>query len=145
MKKWFLWSLYAAFVGILLAGAAYRTSIKWDNGREEQNRRQESNGQSPFLSSEDVPLAGRTTSGLVVEIAKPGLTLQLSTGETIRITGRAWRYAQNLGFEARSGDILWLKGASENDHFEVFQITNLRTQQIVDLRDETGQPLWQGQ
>jgi len=161
LKKLFLWSLYAAFLGVLLAGAMYRTSVKLGDGEQNQNHgnqsRQESspagNGQSasePAIVNAQVeehekeiketsPVASQ-----VLDISNRGITLQLVKGPTVSVTGRAWRYAQSLGFSTQVNDTLWLDGYYEGDHFEIMRMTNLEMNQSVSLRDETGHPLWNG-
>jgi hypothetical protein len=152
LKKLILWSLYAAFLGILLAGAAYRTSVKVADGGQEQTRRQASSQQSGndagvIPAGEQGDRSGqewRVVEGQVVGVSNRELSIQLSNEQLIELSGRAWRYAQGFGFTAQSGDVLWLEGFSKEGHFEVMRMTNPRNSQIVTLRDETGQPLWNG-
>lgn len=147
LKKLFLWSLYAAFVGILVAGAAYRTSVKLATGNQERSRGSASNSQPNHQAeiplTEEVPFQEHIEiSGQVLEASHRGLTIQLANGQSISLSGRAWRYAQNLGFTAQTGDRVSIKGIFENNRFEIIQMTLLRTEQAVNLRDENGQPLW---
>jgi hypothetical protein len=160
LKKIALWSLYAALVALLLAGAIYRTSVKLGDGEQEQNQGSGSqgnaNGQTNLDPSVDVP--GETieehasenvqersvADGQVVEISNRGISIQLSNGELFEISGRAWRYAQGLGFSIQVGDAIWLEGYAGDGGFEAALITNLDTGQSVVLRDENGYPLWNG-
>jgi len=157
LKKLFLWSLYAVFLGILLAGAAYRTSVKLADDEQAQNRgnasRQQPAGETvlePAVGSqaaeehESEIKENSVINGQVVSISNRGLSMQLSNGQMLNVTGRAWRYAQGFGFTAQNGDILWLEGFYENGHFEITRMINLNNAQSVDLRDGTGHPLWNG-
>ncbi|MFZ5821490.1 MAG: hypothetical protein ACOYYJ_16455 [Chloroflexota bacterium] len=153
LKKMVLWSLYAAFLGILLAGAAYRTSIKLTDEGQEQNRGQAGNQQSgndalilPAGEQEDrSSREWRAIDGQVTGISERGLSVQLSNGQLIELSGRAWRYAQGFGFNVQDGDALWLEGYFENGAFEVTRMTCPANGQSVLLRDSNGHPLWNGE
>ena len=159
LKKLVLWGIYSAFLGLLLAGAIYRTSIKLGEGEQNQNRgnqtRQESYGKSGNQSASESIVVNtqeeehknevKETSiiaGQVSDISNQGITLQLTDGSTVSVTGRAWHYAQTLGFSTQVNHTLWLEGFYEGDHFEIMHMTNLETNQRISLRDETGHPLW---
>lgn len=161
LKKLVLWGIYSAFLGLLLAGAMYRTSVKLGDGEQNQNRgnqsRQESYGTGGNQSaSESAVLNAQAEEGAnelketiivasqVLDINNRGITLQLTDGQTISLTGRAWRYAQALGFGTQIGDTLWLEGFYEGDRFEIMRMTHLKMNQSITLRDETGHPLWNG-
>jgi hypothetical protein len=146
LKKLFLWSLYAAFLGVLLAGAAYRTSIKLPDNGQGQNRGKASNNQSsdevtllPSVEQKQSIMEGR-----VIEASNRGLSVQLLNGQALEVSGRAWHYLQGFGFNAQNGDPLQLEGFYENGSFEVSRMTNLNTAQSALLRDESGHPLWRG-
>ena len=146
LKKLFLWSLYAAFLGVLLAGAAYRTSVKLPDNGQGQNRGKASNNQ-PNGEAVVPPSAEQERSIMearVIEASNRGLSVQLSNGQALEISGRAWRYVQGFGFSAQSGDPIQLEGFYEDGSFEVTRMTNLNTAQSALLRDESGHPLWRG-
>ncbi len=82
--------------------------------------------------------------GQVVGLSNRGISVLLSNGQLLEISGRTWRYAQGFGFSAQNGDMLRLEGFDENGRFEITRITNLNNAQSVDLRDGTGHPLWSG-
>jgi hypothetical protein len=158
LKKLVLWGIYSAFLGLLLAGAMYRTSIKLGNGENRGNQtRQESYRQGGNQSASEPAIVNVQTethknelkeasfvASKVLEISNRGITLQLTDGSTTSVTGRAWRYAQTLGFNTQVNDTLWLESFYEGDHFEITHITNLETNQRISLRDEIGHPLWNG-
>jgi hypothetical protein len=161
VKKLVLWGIYSAYLGLLLAGAMYRTSVKLEDGEQNQNRgnqsRQESYGTGGGQSASEPAIVNaqaeehtneiKETSivaSQVLDISNRGITLQLVNGSTVSVTGRAWRYAQALGFSTQVDDTLWLEGFDEGDHFEIMRMTHLETNQSVSLRDESGHPLWNG-
>ncbi|MBN1449574.1 MAG: hypothetical protein JW963_01040 [Anaerolineales bacterium] len=157
LKKMVFWGLYASFLGILLAGAAYRTSVKLADGGQEQNQgnasRQQPAGETVLEPAVDSQSAKEHESeikensvinGQVLNISNRGLSMQLPNGQILNVSGRAWRYAQGFGFSAQNGDILRLEGFDENGHFEITRMTNLNNAQSVALRDGTGHPLWNG-
>jgi hypothetical protein len=159
LKKLVLWSIYSAFLGLLLAGAMYRTSVKLGDGEQNQSHgnqsRQEVNGTDADQSANEPTIANAGVeehelkvssiiASQVLDINNRGITLQLTDGSTVSVTGRAWRYAQALGFYTQVSDTLWLEGFYEGEHFEIMRMTNLEMNQSVSLRDETGHPLWNG-
>ena len=161
LKKLILWGIYSAFLGLLLVGAMYRTSIKLGDGEQNQNRsnqpRQEPYGKGGNQSASEPAIdntqveehkneakEASVVASKVLDISNRDITLQLTDGSTVSVAGRAWRYAQMLGFSTQVNDTLWLEGFYEGDHFEIIRMTNLETNQRISLRDETGHPLWSG-
>ena len=161
LKKLVLWGIYSAFLGLLLAGAMYRTSIKLGDGEQNQIRgnqtRQESYGKGGNQSASKPAVVNtqveahknevKETSIIasqVLDISNRGIMLQLTDGSMVSIPGRAWRYVQTLGFSTQVTDTIWLEGFYEGDQFEIMHMTNLETNQRISLRDETGHPLWNG-
>ena len=161
LKKFMFWGMYSAFLGLLLAGAMYRTSVKLGDGEQNQSRGnqtwQETSGAGRGQSASEPSMVNAqveeheheikeidSVASQVVDISNRGITLQLVNGSTVSVSGRAWRYAQALGFSTQVSDTLWLEGYYEGDRFEIMRMTHLETNQSVSLRDETGRPLWNG-
>ena len=82
--------------------------------------------------------------GTVVSVDENTLVVQTTAGTQVRVENRAWWFAQEQGFSAQSGDQVTLTGFYEGADFEVGQIANDTSNQIVLIRDETGRPLWAG-
>ncbi|MBL7161481.1 MAG: hypothetical protein ISS57_02670 [Anaerolineales bacterium] len=172
LKKIILWTLYAAFVGVLIFGAVNRTTTKIGNDdgvlngnaaeRElAQNLESGQNGQTygqedAAASQQDAP-AGydenehegqvaehewMTLTGTVSSILPRGMFVAESDGQHIEITRRPWRFAQEQGFAPQVGDQVTLDGFYENEEFEAACLTDLTNGQIVYLRDDAGHPLW---
>lgn len=72
------------------------------------------------------------------------MIVQTTDGQEILVDGRAWRFAQELGFMVAEGDQVRLTGFYENGDFEVGEIQDTTTGQTATLRDENGRPLWAG-
>ena len=164
LKKIVLWTLYVAFVGVLIFGALNRTSAKLsdDNGRNphaverDSAWSQDSGGNSnahgqeegPSHEDDDHEAHGSperewiTLTGAVSSILPRGMVVAASDGQHIEVARRTWRYALEQGFIAIVGEQVTLDGFYENGEFETACLTNLTNGQIVHLRDETGHPLW---
>jgi hypothetical protein len=85
-----------------------------------------------------------TLQGTVASVTSDELVVQTTGGEQVLMDGRPWRFAQEAGFSAQAGDQLVLVGFYEDGDFEVGQIENLASGQVVPIRDEDGRPLWAG-
>ena len=85
-----------------------------------------------------------TKSGLVESLDDELLVVNLTDGTTLEVEGRALSYALELGLSVKAGDELLLTGFMEEDEFEVGQIENITTGEIVVVRAENGRPLWAG-
>jgi hypothetical protein len=85
-----------------------------------------------------------TLAGSVVSVDADELLVQTDDGQQILIDGRARRFLDELGFAAQIGQRLQLTGFYEDGDFEVGTVENLTTGQTVEIRDETGRPLWAG-
>lgn len=148
LKRLFWWSLYAALVAVLLAGAVNRTASILDGDNQNRNVHpngsnqtggglQSATGQGQATAREIFTLEGR-----LLNASSQGLTIVLLDGQQVELSRRAWRYAQGFGFTCQPGDALWLDGFYEHDRFEVIKISNPRSGQSVTLRDSLGNPLW---
>ena len=152
LKKLFLWSLYAAFLGLLLGGAAYRTSVRLAGSDSNQAGRNAQGGQLSRTTTTGLDAGlqadpGHTfisLEGAVVDVSDQALSVQLADGQVIEVSRRAWRYAQGLGFTLQLHDPVRLEGFYENGDFEVARITDLLYGRSVSLRDDSGHPLWSG-
>lgn len=65
-------------------------------------------------------------------------------GFELEIEGQALSFLQDNDFKVEIGDELVLVGFYEGDRFELGEITNNVTQQVLALRDETDRPFWSG-
>ena len=150
LKKLILWSLYASFLGLLLGGAAYRTSIKLADGGNTQSHGNSTSNGAPVESASGQSDEQRgehdqvVLDGYVMDINNDSLSIIATDGKVFEISRRAWRYAQELGFYPQAGDSLRLEGFYENGDFEVVRMIDLNQAQSVSLRDESGHPLWSG-
>lgn len=83
-------------------------------------------------------------TGTVV-IADPVMILvETSDGNQIEIEGRAWSYAQEMGFSTAVGNTLQINGFHEDGEYKVATIEDLTSGQTIVTRDENGRPGWAG-
>ncbi len=169
LKKIVLGTLLAGLVGLLVVGGINRTVNKTEAGAENrgQSERTEETGagknggqggkRSEVETGEedcaegDVDGLGRAEVdawlelvGTAVEVGDHELLVELETGETLSVTGRPWRFALENDFSAAAGDDLTLTGFYEAEEFEVGAIANENSGQSVQLREESGRPMWAG-
>jgi hypothetical protein len=82
--------------------------------------------------------------GTVGSVESSALVVQTTDGQEVVVEGRAWRFAQELGFTAQVDDHLTLTGFYEDGEFKVSQIEDVTSGQKVIVRDESGRPIWAG-
>ncbi len=165
-KKIILWTLYAGLTGILILGAVNRTSAKIGEAvpgenagsvdyqsRGGQGSGQGNNGSGQSLDGDDHEDSGLgenedhvwvSLTGAISSISTEEMQVIIDSGEIISVADRAWRFALEQGFDPLSGDQVVLRGFFEEGAFEMAEINNLTTGQVVVLRDEFGRPLWAG-
>jgi hypothetical protein len=115
------------------------------------------NVQGPYAGEGNVDARGEGTGtgqaevgdwvaiqGGVVSVDASMLVVEATNGEEIVVEGRAWRFAQELGFWPGAGDEVVLLGFYENEDLEVGKIDDLTDGQTVLIREEGGRPLWAG-
>ena len=86
----------------------------------------------------------QTRSGVVADINNDLLLVELDSGAQIEISGRPWDFAQQAGFRAQAGDRVNLVGFDEEGEFEVGAFENVESGQKIQIREESGRPLWAG-
>jgi hypothetical protein len=72
------------------------------------------------------------------------ILVETSEGIQIEIEGRAWSYAQEMGFSTAVGNALQINGFHEDGEYKVATIEDLTTGQTIITRDENGRPGWAG-
>lgn len=82
--------------------------------------------------------------GTVTSVDSSQVFVSLLDGSSLEIAGRAWSYAQENGFSIQNGDRLRLTGFFENNELEVGSIENLTQGVSIQLREQSGRPLWAG-
>jgi hypothetical protein len=173
MTKKVVWGIVLfGLVGILVAGAVVRTVAKAGDGIE--TRGGYGRNQGIVDSSLDAGLVGDvdqertggwargggsgdgtgtglaevdewlTLEGTVVSVDANALVVQTTAGEEVVVENRPWSYAREQGFAAQPGDQVTLVGFYEDETLEVGQIADATSGQSIQLRDETGRPMWAG-
>ncbi|MFC2055154.1 hypothetical protein ACFLV7_12810 [Chloroflexota bacterium] len=85
-----------------------------------------------------------TVEGSVLSADAEALVVSTADGETIVIEGRAWRFAQELGYTARVNAPITVVGFYEDGEFKVVQISGNNSEVPLQLRELSGRPLWAG-
>ncbi|OGO14807.1 MAG: hypothetical protein A2Z14_06160 [Chloroflexi bacterium RBG_16_48_8] len=99
---------------------------------------------SELLAEENSDHVWEPYSGVVTDVSEDILTIETDDGESIVVEGRAWAYAQDLGFAIQQGDLVQFEGFFEDDEFKVIWMENLTTSEPIVLRDASGRPSWAG-
>lgn len=82
--------------------------------------------------------------GVVTSATSDALVVRVAGGDEIAIDGRSWRFVQEQGFQVQAGDSLTLTGFYEEEDLEIGRIHNASSGQIIQIREESGRPLWAG-
>jgi len=158
VKKITLWTVYVLIVGLLFFGAANRTLVKTDrgllfgnldeiaSGRGQGNGSSQEYGEYETAGHEEIleEQAWVTLNGQIIDVGSEVLEIQTSTAGMLEIEGRSWRFAQELGYIPGEGNEVVVGGFYEDGEFKVSTIHDLGTDQIYQLRDGYGKPIWGG-
>ena len=157
IKKILLWSLYAGVVGFLIFGAVIRTEAitagldprieaELAGGGSEDRVVRDGGGYSSAESelhlAEDEANEWLRLSGTVAALDADSLWIDTIQRGSLEITGRAWKFILDGGLAFRAGDQVALEGFDEGGEFEIARIENLTTGFLLQVRDESGRPLW---
>lgn len=83
-----------------------------------------------------------TLNGTVFSVDESALAVALGDGQIISLENRLWSFARDEGFATATSEEISLTGFYEGDVFEVGQINNLSNEAMVQIREESGRPLW---
>jgi hypothetical protein len=121
-----------------------------------QNRGNRNGGSGQGRNNADEPFANPTGSGLaqvdavyeitgIVSLVDEDQMIVLDeTGSQTLVENRAWWYALDAGFTAAAGDTLQLTGFYDEGVFETISLENVTQSITVQIREESGRPLWAG-
>lgn len=112
------------------------------SGRDSQAAGGQGN-QARGNSTQVSALPAQTVEGIVLSVDDSQMTLLTEQGE-VELADRAWRFALEQGFIAEVGQRVRVSGYDENGAFAAAQMLNVSTQQQVEVRAQSGQPLWSG-
>ena len=82
--------------------------------------------------------------GVVVSLDDESLWIDVDQEEDLEITGRAWSFILDGGMVFSIEDEVALEGFYEDEEFEVSSILNLTTNDFLQVREDSGRPLWSG-
>ena len=169
-KKVILGVLLVGLIGVLVAGAIIRTVDKTGNVAEARGQGQghgtlEVAGQGAggaragIAAGSDAgtaalpvaPGVGQakvdewlTLEGVATSVDADTLIVKMDDGQEVTVENRPWWFAQEQGFAAQAGDRVRLVGFYEDGTFEVGQIADSTNGMAVQIREESGRPLWAG-
>lgn len=125
-------------------GSAVRDVVGQTGSRGGNGGRNENNGEiGPGTGQAEVN-EWITLQGVVTSVDESALVIQLSSGELVTVENRPWWFAQEQGFSSEVGDEIIVLGFYEGENFEAGQLTNITTNLVVDIRQDSGRPLWAG-
>ncbi len=140
LKRIVLGIALAALIGLLVAGGIIRTAAKTGDGSCSEEAG-EAAGTVEWLKIE----------GTVMSTDADALIVETVEGQEVVVDGRAWLFAQEWGFSPQPEDKVTLVGFYEDDlladtgqRYEVGQISNDTTGEVLQIREEGGRPLWAG-
>lgn len=161
IRKIVLWTVYALIVGVLVFGAANRTSAKVDQGLlfvglndAFGERGRGNNGASSkddfgeFEPDDHEEVIGTEDllemSGTITDISGDFLEIEAGSAGILILEGRSWRFLQESGYVPLIGNEVVVQGFIEDGEFEASSLYDLTGGQIFPIRDEYGRPLWSG-
>jgi len=71
------------------------------------------------------------------------VVMDVESGQIV-LEGRSLSYAVSQGFAAQVGDAVLLTGFYEGESFEIVELSNQTSAQVIQLREPGGRPLWAG-
>ncbi len=158
IKKIIMWTIYAGIVGLLVFGAVNRTSAKTDQGvlfgkpAAEAETAQGRGGTSSSVQTNDFNDADHAENpeehdwvelgGIITEFDSRSLIILTEGAGELELAGRAGRFILETGYLPSVGQQVWLSGFYESGEFKIANFQDLKTGQIVLVRDNSGQPLW---
>lgn len=159
-KKTISWTLYIAFIGLLVFGAINRTSSRISDSSDARNANRSVVEGSAITEIVVAPHEDKghdaseahlneasgyewiIMDGVVTNITNREMIVTLADGEQISLARRAWRFSQEQGFTPQVGNTVTVTGYHNNGEFEIAQIRDLDNGQVAIIRDENGHPLW---
>lgn len=85
-----------------------------------------------------------TLEGTVNSVDETSMSVRTTEGNIVTVENRPWSFAQEEGFSVEPGDQVRLTGFYEDGELEVGAIDNLTSGTQVQMREESGRPLWAG-
>ena len=113
-------------------------------GRRAGGNRQAEAGSEPLVLAEEQFTELVTLQGSIASVDLAEAVLINTESGQIVLEGRALSFAVSQGFTAQEGDEMLLAGFYEGTDFEIVQLTNQTSQQVIQLREASGRPLWAG-
>lgn len=166
-KKIVLGTLFVGLVAVLVISAANRTSARTSEADYAPAPSESLGGRGLGVGGQGSEVGGRglgdggqgsgvgvaqagdvtewtTVDGTVTSVADDEIIIGTADGQEVVVGGRPWSYAQAQQFGVQVGDRLRLHGFYEGEELEVGRMENQRSGAAIQMRDESGRPLWSG-
>jgi hypothetical protein len=108
-------------------------------GRGGQGRNSGNNNANPTVPSEVVSF-----EGWVESVTNEALVVTTQDGSSVVIEGRAWRFAQEIGYTLQVNKQVRITGFNEDGEFKAATLTRMDSGEAVQLRESNGRPNWAG-
>ena len=82
--------------------------------------------------------------GTVEMITPEAVIIKSSEGNDVIIEGRAWRFAQEMGYSLRIGQSVNITGYEEDGEFKPVEISVIGSGSAFQFRESSGRPMWAG-
>jgi hypothetical protein len=112
-------------------------------GQGAQNEAGAQSRQSEVVGAAQVT-AWVAIQGTVLDVSEEAIVILTDQGDELIIEGMTLRFAQEAGFTTGVDHRVELTGFYENEEFEVGKMVDLTSGRAIDIREESGRPLWAG-
>ena len=85
-----------------------------------------------------------TLDGTVENITPEAVIINTTEGHEVLIEGRAWRYAQEMGYSLQVGQTITVSGFEEDGEFKAVEILGNGSVGAFQFRENGGRPMWAG-
>jgi len=82
--------------------------------------------------------------GSVESITPEALIITTTEGQEVLIEGRAWRFAQEMGYKLQVGQAVTVSGFEEDGEFKAVEILGDLNVGAFQFREKSGRPMWAG-
>jgi hypothetical protein len=80
----------------------------------------------------------------VETISPEAVIINLAEGNDVIIEGRAWRFAQEMGYSLQKGQTVNITGFEEDGEFKPVEISVNGSGSAFQFRENSGRPMWAG-
>jgi hypothetical protein len=86
----------------------------------------------------------QSLEGTIVNVSPEAVVINTAEGQDVLIEGRAWRYAQEMGYSLQVGQSITVSGFEEDGEFKAVEILAGPGVSAFQFREKSGRPMWAG-